>query len=170
MLINFVIGGIIKFASKPARIAKWVLSRPFQSQFTEALYEWCGLLPATSSPNKCWRPREIRKSNQMVATVVDVIKKQFLNHFDEELQKDSLYNIVSGMPVDNSICKCLTSIFSCGPALMNDFVQRLHKDGSSKSLTDTIKRFSLKTLKKNHLKERYRGLEIKRKFASKGIS
>ena len=88
----------------------------------------------------------------MVATVVDVIKKQFLNHVDEELQKDSLYNIVSGMPVDNSICKCLTSIFSCGPALMNDFVQRLHKDGSSKSLTDTIKRFSLKNFEEKPLK------------------
>ena len=152
MLINFVIGGIIEFASKPATIAKWVLRRPFQSQFTEALYESCGLVPATSSPNKCLRPREIRKSNQMVATVVDVIKNQFFNPFDEELQKDSLYNIVSGMPVDNSIRKCLTSIFSSGPALMNDFVLRLHKDGSSKSLTDTIKTFPLKNFEEKSLK------------------
>ena len=105
MLINVVIGGIIKFASKPATIAKWVLSRPFQSQFTEVLRERCGLVPATSSPNKCLRPREIRKSNQIVATVVDAINNQFLNLFDEELQKDCLHNLVSGKPVDNSICK-----------------------------------------------------------------
>ena len=80
----------------------------------------------------------------MVATVVDVIKSQFLNPFGKELQKDSLYNLVSGMPVDNSTCKCLTSVFSSGTALMNDFVQHLHKDGSSKSWTDTIKKFPLK--------------------------
>ena len=127
----------IKFASKPATIAKRVLIRPFQSQFTEVLHKRCGLIPAISSP-----PREIRKSNQMVVTVVGVIKHQFLNPFNEELQKDSLYNLVPGMHAEGLICKCLTSIFSSGTALMNDFVQRLHKDSSSK--TDTIKKFPLK--------------------------
>ena len=88
----------------------------------------------------------------MVATVVDVIKNQFLNTFDEELQKDSLCNLVSRITVDNSICKCLTSIFSSGTALMNDFVQHLHKDGSSKSLTDTIRKFPLKNFEEKSLK------------------
>ena len=84
----------------------------------------------------------------MVTAVVDVIKNQFLNTFDQELQKDSLFNLVSGITVDNSICKCLTSIFSSGTALMNDFVQHLHKDGCSKSLTDTIKVSSEKLRRK----------------------
>ena len=47
----------------------------------------CGLVPATSTPNRCLRPRKIGKSNQMVETVVDIIKNQFLNPFDKELQK-----------------------------------------------------------------------------------
>ena len=143
-MLILVIGGIIKFASQPPTIAKWVLSRPFQSRFTEALHERCDLVPITSSPNKCLRPREIRKSNQMVVTVVDVFQNQFLNPFDEELRKDSLYNLVSGMPVDNQISECLTSIFPSGTALMKGFAQRLHQDGSSESLNDTIKKFPLK--------------------------
>ena len=56
------------------------------------------------------------------------------------------------MPVDNSIFKCLTSIFSSSSALINDFVQRLHKDGTFKSLTDTIKKFPLKNFEEKSLK------------------
>ena len=35
---------------------------------------------------------------------------------------------------------------------MNDFVQRLYKDGSSKSLTDTIEKFRLKNCEEKSLK------------------
>lgn len=56
------------------------------------------------------------------------------------------------MPIDTSISKCLTSIFSSGTALRNDFVQRLHKDISSESLTDTIKEFPLKNFEEKSLK------------------
>ena len=88
----------------------------------------------------------------MVATVVDVFQNQFLNPFDEELQKDSLHNLVSGIPVDNQIPECLTSIFSSGTALMKDFAQRLHQDGSSESLNDTIKKFPLKNFEEKLVK------------------
>ena len=161
MLVNFAIGGIIKFASNPATIPKWVPTRTFQSQFTEDLRERYGVDPATSSPNKFLWPREIRKSNQMIVTVVDVIKNQLLKPFDEELQNDSLYILVSGMPVDNSISKCFTSIFSSGTALLNDFLivyikmvvsHRPHKDGCSETLTDTIKKFPPKNFKAKSLK------------------
>ena len=35
---------------------------------------------------------------------------------------------------------------------MNDFVQRLHKDGSSESLTNTIKKFQPKNFEEKSLK------------------
>ena len=66
--------------------------------------------------------------------------------------RDSLYNLVSVMSIDTSISKCLTSNFSSSTALMSDFVQRLHKDVSSESLTDTIKKFPLKNFEEKSLK------------------
>ena len=88
----------------------------------------------------------------MVVTVVGVFQNQFLNPFDGELQKDSLYNLVNGMPGDNQKSACLTSIFSSGTALMKDFAQRLHQDGSSESLNDTIKKFPLKNFEEKLVK------------------
>ena len=90
----------------------------------------------------------------MVATVVEAIKYEFLNPFDEKLRKVSLYNLVSGMPVDNSVSKCLTSTFSSCAAARNDFAQRLHKDGSSESLTDTNKKFLPKNFEEKSFKAR----------------
>ena len=74
-------GGITQFAVKSETVAKWVLSRPLQTRFGEALFDMCGKSRTMSDPRKCLRVSEVRRSNSMIEKVMDVITKQFINPF-----------------------------------------------------------------------------------------
>ena len=60
----------------------------------------------------------------MVGKVMDVIVTQFINPFDESLDNDKLYSLVSGGAVNESISDSLLSAQKNGQELMKDF---LHK-------------------------------------------
>ena len=60
------------------------------------------------SPNQYLRPNEIRKSNEATAKLLTVIESHFLNPFDGNLVRENLYNLVSGMSMDESTCDSLT--------------------------------------------------------------
>ena len=49
------IGGITHFQTKKSALLKWVLNRPFQSKFVEALEDSAGL----NLPRKCLRTRSL---------------------------------------------------------------------------------------------------------------
>ena len=89
----------------------------------------------------------------MLEKVIDVIESHFIDPFDDELDKDSLYNLVSGMAVDDAIRDSLTSFFSNGKDLMDNFISRLIKNyGSCKAFSDTIKMFPLKNFEETSVK------------------
>ena len=56
-------GGIGCFMSNPAAIDKWVLCRPFQAKFVEALPEEVGL-GERDNKKKCLRRSKIMKSEK----------------------------------------------------------------------------------------------------------
>ena len=60
----------------------------------------CGLERSMCSPNKCLRPNEIRNSNEATTKLLTVIRSHFLSPFDDNLIPENLYNLVSGMSVD----------------------------------------------------------------------
>ena len=66
-------GGINNFAVKPETVAKWVLGRPFQTRFLEALFDICGRSRTMTNPRKCSHSSEIKRSNTMVEKVINVI-------------------------------------------------------------------------------------------------
>ena len=143
-------GGITKFAIQPSTVTKWILSRPFQARFVEVLNVQCGLEHSMCSPNKCLRPNEIRKSNEAKAKLLTVIESYFLSPFDDNLVPENLYNLVSGMPVDESICDCLTLI--SGERLIRQFISRMQVGGSKESFAHTIKKYPLKNFEDSTVK------------------
>ena len=59
-----------KFANSPETVAKWVMNRPYQSRYTEALGDICAMSKTTTNPRKTLRPTEITKSNSKVTGVM----------------------------------------------------------------------------------------------------
>ena len=103
----------------------------------------CDLKRSMCSPNKCLRPNKIRKSNEATAKLLTVIESHFLGPFDDNLVPENLCNLVSGMPVDKSICNFLTSIMTSGERLMRQFISRMQVGGCKESFADTTKKYPL---------------------------
>ena len=99
--------GIIKFVNSEECIAKWVLNRQYQSMFTEALQDMTNTSKIMLNPLKSTQQRDILKSTTNVKKMKDAILSYFLNPFDPELQKDSLYHLVSSSPLDEYISTSL---------------------------------------------------------------
>ena len=55
-------------------------------------------------------PKEIEQSHLMVEEVVKVLEETFLNLFSDDLDKNQLYNIVSGKTVSTDIKVSLITI------------------------------------------------------------
>ena len=107
-------GGITMFASSKETVSKWVMNRPYVSKFYEALDEICGITKSSVNSRKCLRQSEIQKSNRMVEAVVDTLDTLFLNRFNEDLDSDNLYNIVSGAPTSDAVSEILINMQEIG--------------------------------------------------------
>ena len=138
-------GGITQFASKETTVAKWVMNRPFQARFVESLVEISGLTRTTSSSRKCLRPSQILKSNKMVENITHCLKTQFLNPFNDKIQKGKLYNLVSGCPVNDDIAESLLNLEKSGKDAMKSFEERLTTETPAKLFFDRLKRNKFKS-------------------------
>ena len=127
-------GGIRQFSTNAATMAKWVMNRPFEAGFAEALMEISGLSKTTSSSRKCLRRSEILKSEKMIKNILDAIQIQSLNPFHQDIGKSNLYNLVSGRPVDDAICDNLFGLEKNGIGLMESFEERLTTDPTTTTI------------------------------------
>ena len=55
------LGGIIKFANSKEAVVKWVLNRPFQCKYFEALKDTTNTSNAMYALSKCNQPKDITK-------------------------------------------------------------------------------------------------------------
>ena len=62
-------------------IAKWVLNRPYQSKFNEALQDITGTSKPMLNQLKSTQPRDITKCIENVSKLKDAILSYFLNPF-----------------------------------------------------------------------------------------
>ena len=97
---------------QPETVAKWVLSRPFQTKLLESFSDICGKSRAMSNPRKCLRVSEIKRSNTMVEKVINVISDHLINPFD--LVQGNLFSLISGVLVNEDIAVSLLSIKEIG--------------------------------------------------------
>eukprot|EP00794_Sanderia_malayensis_P013273 gene13273-14641_t len=138
-------GKITQFASKETTVAKWVMNRPFQARFVESLVEISGLTKTTSSSRKCLRPSQILKSNKVVENIKNCLKTQFLNPFNDEIEKEKLYNLVSGCPVSEEITESLLNLEKSRKDAMKSFEERLTSESPCELFFDPLRRNKYKS-------------------------
>ena len=127
-------GGIGCFMSNSAAYDKWVLCRPFQAKFVEALLHQVGL-DDKESKKKCLRDSEIRKSEKRVLKLKEILTETFINPFGDDVDPALLLNIASGSPVSSEVEKCLLCVVKRGEDLHSEFTSR----GGQREQTEYLK-------------------------------
>ena len=131
------IGGITNFQTRKNAVYRWVKGRASQTKFVDALKEISGAQRTSYNPKKCLKPSEIIKSDVIVERIIDTMQSHFVEPFDLSLDKERLYNIVSGKPVPENVKESLSSIRSTGKKYFKNFEDRLGEN-CYKAFHDTI--------------------------------
>ena len=71
---------------------------------------------------KFLRPSQILKSESFCSRVVATLKQEYINPFDSELEKSLLYNLSSGMPINEDLSDGILNTLSEGETLYKKFV------------------------------------------------
>ena len=140
------------------------MNRPYQTKFVESLLELSGVCTTMSNPRKCLRSSEILKSNKMVERIMVVLKTQFINPFHADLDKDKLFNLVSGYPAPENVCECLLALESRGKELMDEFQDRITTESA---LAESPGADFFSPIKREKL-ETFKNLAVKTKIKNKG--
>ena len=93
----------------------------------------------------------------MVQKIQDSLKNQFINPFDEQLDKEKLYNIVSGCPTNDEISKSLLNLEKQGEEMMSEFIARFtaneqSESGPKEKFFSPIKKSKIKTFQDSAVK------------------
>ena len=58
-----------------------------------------------NNPRKCLRHSQIRKSEDNVKTIMNVLRNDFIDPFSTDLDSDKLYNLASGSYLPDDDCQ-----------------------------------------------------------------
>ena len=82
-------------------VLKWTLNRSEQARNTTELLSLAGM-KSSFDMYKPLRPSQILRSEEMVKNVVSVLSNEYINPFGSDLDKDQLFNLSSGAPINDS--------------------------------------------------------------------
>ena len=131
-------GGIKYFASDENSILKWTLNRAAQSKNTEALYTLAGV-HHSDTIYKSTRPSEFLKSEKYVTSVIRVLTEEYINPFGDDLNKESLFNLSSGLQVDIVLAKRILDNINVGKKCYKDFIDN-RLESENENIHNPIKR------------------------------
>ena len=123
------IGGIKSFASSSESVTKWTLNRASQASVTAKLKKFSNITKSDEI-YKPLRSHQIVKSEKWTASLQNTISQDFVNPFSTGL--DPLYNLSSGIPLDDDKISSMLNVQKTGEEQYNDFVQ-------NRLLSDEIK-------------------------------
>ena len=104
---------------------KWVLNRPFQCKYVEALKDITKISNAMYTFSKCNQPKDMNKSNENILQTKNILS-YFISPFDNDLRyAPSLFNIVSGTLAPEIVQDVLLSIKDAGKELQELFEERI---------------------------------------------
>ena len=103
------VGGIGRFGGNIDSVIKWTLNSALQAKITAEL-KLFAQVNKSEEMYKAFRPHQIRKSENWTATLAQLILQDFFNPFDCNLDSTKLYNLSSGVPVDETSCLGILSI------------------------------------------------------------
>ena len=114
-------GGITGFATDDATVSKWTLNRSSVAEITEELKVFSGA-KKSDDIYKPTRPNEIVKSNNLTLAVINVLRNEYINPFDKDLNPSKLYNLSSGIPVEETLAKGILGLFKEGLQNFHAFI------------------------------------------------
>ena len=105
------LGRIIKFSNSKEAVVKWVLNRPFQCKYVEALKDITNSSNAVYTLSKCNQLKDITKSNDNILQIRNIIVSNFISPSDTDLRcAPNLFNNLSGTPAPEIVQDCLLSV------------------------------------------------------------
>ena len=116
-------GGIKAFGTNTDSVAKWCLNRAEQAKNKKILENLCGLDKEGES-YKPTRPSQIRRSEKLVESVIEVLTEDYINPFQADVEKDKIVCLSSGVPVSQEIADSLLSLENNGKNQYKDFVNK----------------------------------------------
>ncbi len=114
-------GGIKSFANDSNSVLKWTLHRSEQAKNTAELLHMANI-QTPGDIYKSLRPSQILKSESFCTRIVTVLKEEYINPFDSDLEKNLLYNLSSGMPISEDISGEILNTLHEGEMLYKKFV------------------------------------------------
>ena len=114
-------GGIKSFANDSNSVLKWTLNRSEQANNTAELLHMANI-QTPGDIYKSLRPSQILKSESFCTRIVTVLKEEYINPFDSDLEKNLLYNLSSGMPISEDISGEILNTLHEGETLYKKFV------------------------------------------------
>ena len=138
-------GGIKNFASDSSAILKWTLNRAEQAKSTDSLLKMADLKSASTMYTPL-RPSQILKSEKLVSNIVKVLKEEYLNPFDESLDKMKLWNLSSGIPVSSTLAESIIGAKKLGEEAYESFC-KFRIDSKEIDFHAPISRLNLKLFK-----------------------
>ena len=96
-------------------MVKWVLNRPFQYTYVEALNDITNISNTMYTLSKCNQPKDIIKSNENILQIKNIIVSYSISPFDTDFcYAAHLYKIVSGTAAPEIVQDCLLSVKDAG--------------------------------------------------------
>ena len=133
-----VAGGLTMIANDKDSIFKWTLNRAEEAKNTSELLEMAEI----DSPvdiYKALRPSTILKSELFTKDIVNTLNTEYINPFGPDLDKKCLYNLSSGVPVNDDLSDNILKIKQTGKELLESFVDKVFLEKGGK-FHDPIKR------------------------------
>ena len=114
-------GGIKSFSFSDSSVFKWTFNRSEQARNTTGLLSLAGM-ESSLDMYKPLRPLQILRSEEMVKNVVSVLSNEYINPFGPDLDKDQLFNLSLGAPInDSNAVEQILNIRKVGKDNYNEF-------------------------------------------------
>ena len=126
-------------------VTKWTLNRSSQAKIARELKNTAGLDNA-HDVNKQLRPCQIVKSGKWSSTLAYTISEDLVNPFSDSLSPDRLYNLSSGIPVNDNHSDGMLQIPEIGKNAHMTFVNE-HLISDEKNIHNTLPRLKVKLFK-----------------------
>ena len=114
-------GGIKNSSFSDSSVLKWKLNRSEQARNTTELLSLADMKSSFGMYNPL-RPSQILRSEKMVKNVVSLLNNKYINPFDSDLDKDQLFNLSLGAPInDINAVEQILNIRKVGKDNYNEF-------------------------------------------------
>ncbi|CAH2109150.1 unnamed protein product [Euphydryas editha] len=112
--------GVTHFTNSISARQKWALSHGMRTKILTSVKEETGLL-SKDDTSRCLQENQIKKDKRHLNNIIETIK-QVINPFEQNIDKDQMFNISTGKSASAHVTDFLLNISSLGSAKKNKFI------------------------------------------------